>query len=71
MSFHPVIDLGVTSAQRCTEALFSGKPSALVALSEPELRDLFRAAPTTEIYLEPGTTLLDTVMATKCFSRIG
>ena len=40
-------------------------------MSEQELKDLFKNAPTNELFLDPGTTVLDVVMAAKCFSRDG
>jgi len=62
-------EAGLQSALRCTEALYSGAPEHLVELSEAELGNLFSNASTVELYLEPGTTLLEAVMRARCFSR--
>ena len=62
---------GVSSAQRCSEALYGGSPQHLAELSEKELRELFSNATCTELYYEPGTTVYDLVMAAKCFNRPG
>jgi tyrosyl-tRNA synthetase len=58
---------GLQSAQRCTEALYSGTADQLAHLSENELTCLFKNATTCQLFLDPGTTLFDLVMKAKCF----
>ncbi|KAK2171492.1 hypothetical protein NP493_1061g00031 [Ridgeia piscesae] len=60
---------GLQSAVRCTEALFHGSAESLARLSAQDMTNLFRSAPTKELFLEPGTTVFDTVMKAGCFSR--
>ncbi|KAI0218209.1 Tyrosine--tRNA ligase, mitochondrial [Lamellibrachia satsuma] len=60
---------GLQSAVRCTEALFHGSAESLARLSMQDMTDLFRSAPTKELFLEPGTTVFDTVMKAGCFNR--
>ena len=62
---------GLLLAQRCTAVLFKSSVETLASLTEAELNDLFRVAPKTEIHLEPGTTVMETVMKAKCFGREG
>ena len=62
---------GLQSAVRCTEALFHGSAESLARLSMQDMTDLFRSAPTKELFLEPGTTVFDTVMKAGCFNREG
>ncbi|XP_028661301.1 tyrosine--tRNA ligase, mitochondrial [Erpetoichthys calabaricus] len=50
---------GLESAKRCTNALYHSSLEALEAMSDQELQELFREAPFCEIFLEPGTTVLD------------
>ncbi len=64
------LDSGLDSAQRCTEALYSESADKLASLTEMELADLFKNAPTAELMLEPGMTVLDVVMKAQCFARI-
>lgn len=61
------LEAGLRSAQRCTDALYSGTAVALSELSSEELRQLFKEATSVELMLEPGTTLFDVVMRAKCF----
>jgi len=46
-------------SHRCTKALYHSSVEALEAMSDQELQELFRQAPSAELILEPGTTLLD------------
>ncbi|XP_025011847.2 tyrosine--tRNA ligase, mitochondrial isoform X1 [Gallus gallus] len=50
---------GLESAKRCTKALYHSSVEALEAMSDQELQELFRQAPSAELILEPGMTLLD------------
>ncbi|KAG2469391.1 SYYM protein, partial [Polypterus senegalus] len=50
---------GLESAKRCTNALYHSSLEALEAMSDQELQELFGEAPFCEIFLEPGTTVLD------------
>ncbi|KAK3586093.1 hypothetical protein CHS0354_033214 [Potamilus streckersoni] len=60
---------GLTEAVRWTKALWSEDINSLVSLSATELRRLFKNTPTTELLLEPGTTIMDLVIRAKCFNR--
>ncbi|ELT97168.1 hypothetical protein CAPTEDRAFT_18730 [Capitella teleta] len=62
-------DEGLSSALRCTEALYGGSPAGLAKLHEQELRELFSNAKSSELFYEPGTTVFDTVMKTGTFNR--
>ncbi|MEE6477655.1 hypothetical protein FKM82_011585 [Ascaphus truei] len=50
---------GLESARRCTQALYHSSVGALEAMSDQELQELFQEAPFAELYLEPGTRVLD------------
>ncbi|KAM4553623.1 tyrosine--tRNA ligase, mitochondrial [Fundulus diaphanus] len=50
---------GLESAKRCTDALYHSSVEALEQMSDEELQELFREAPFHELYLEPGTTVID------------
>ncbi|XP_044137017.1 tyrosine--tRNA ligase, mitochondrial [Bufo gargarizans] len=50
---------GLESAKRCTQALYHSSIDALAAMSDQELQELFQEAPFTELFLEPGTRVLD------------
>ncbi|MEQ2259110.1 Tyrosine--tRNA ligase, mitochondrial [Xenotaenia resolanae] len=50
---------GLESAKRCTNALYHGSVQALEQMSDEELQELFREAPFRELFLEPGTTVID------------
>ncbi|XP_077870461.1 tyrosine--tRNA ligase, mitochondrial-like [Saccoglossus kowalevskii] len=52
-------DEGLNTAVRFTNALYSGSPETLEKLSEKELKELFKNAPSTTLTLEPGITMLD------------
>ncbi|XP_054973968.1 tyrosine--tRNA ligase, mitochondrial [Sorex araneus] len=51
---------GLDSAKRCTKALYHSSVEALEAMSEEELKELFREASFSELVLDPGTSVLDT-----------
>ncbi|XP_047237949.1 tyrosine--tRNA ligase, mitochondrial [Girardinichthys multiradiatus] len=50
---------GLESAKRCTNALYHSSVQALEQMSDKELQELFREAPFHELFLEPGTTVID------------
>ncbi|MEQ2312865.1 Tyrosine--tRNA ligase, mitochondrial [Ameca splendens] len=50
---------GLESAKRCTNALYHSSVQALEQMSDEELQELFREAPFCELFLEPGTTVID------------
>ncbi|NXP09401.1 SYYM protein, partial [Thinocorus orbignyianus] len=50
---------GLESAKRCTKALYYSSVEALEAMSDQELQELFRQAPSAELMLEPGMNVLD------------
>ncbi|NXN41075.1 SYYM protein, partial [Rhinoptilus africanus] len=50
---------GLESAKRCTKALYYSSMEALEAMSDQELQELFRQAPSAELVLEPGMNVLD------------
>ncbi|KAM6424828.1 tyrosine--tRNA ligase, mitochondrial [Rhynochetos jubatus] len=50
---------GLESAKRCTKALYYSSVEALEAMSDQELQELFRQAPSAELLLEPGMNVLD------------
>ncbi|KAM8974187.1 tyrosine--tRNA ligase, mitochondrial [Pelodytes ibericus] len=50
---------GLESAKRCTQALYHSSISALEAMSDMELQELFQEAPFAEMLHEPGTRVLD------------
>ncbi|NWH38868.1 SYYM protein, partial [Chloropsis hardwickii] len=50
---------GLESAKRCTKALYYSSVEALEEMSDQELQELFRQAPSAELLLEPGMTVLD------------
>ena len=66
-----VADKGLQSARRCTDALYEGRPEFLALLSPVELSTLFKNAASSELFLEPGTTIFDVVMKAKCFRTEG
>ncbi|XP_071407269.1 tyrosine--tRNA ligase, mitochondrial isoform X2 [Pithys albifrons albifrons] len=50
---------GLESAKRCTKALYYSSVEALEEMSDLELQELFKQAPSAELMLEPGMTVLD------------
>ncbi|XP_051545956.1 tyrosine--tRNA ligase, mitochondrial isoform X2 [Myxocyprinus asiaticus] len=50
---------GLESAKRCTNALYHSSIQALEQMSDTELQELFQEAPFHEVFLDPGTTVLD------------
>lgn len=46
-------------SHRCTNALYHSDIEALEQMSDTELQELFREAPFHELFLDPGTTVLD------------
>eukprot|EP00058_Branchiostoma_floridae_P009893 XP_002595381.1 hypothetical protein BRAFLDRAFT_119005 [Branchiostoma floridae] len=56
---------GLESALRCTQALYEGGLDVLQRLTEEEMKLLFSEAPTTEMVLEPGLSLLDVLVKAK------
>ncbi|XP_069716408.1 tyrosine--tRNA ligase, mitochondrial [Phaenicophaeus curvirostris] len=50
---------GLESAKRCTKALYYSSVEALEEMSDQELQELFRQAPSAELMLEPGMSVLD------------
>ncbi|GFN98385.1 tyrosine--tRNA ligase [Plakobranchus ocellatus] len=58
---------GLESAQRCTSVLFGQSASALSSMELPELQQLFKTAPTTELKLNRDMSLKDLCMQIKCF----
>ncbi|XP_065537686.1 tyrosine--tRNA ligase, mitochondrial [Lathamus discolor] len=50
---------GLESAKRCTKALYHSSVEALEAMSDQELQELFKQAPSAELMLEPGMNVLD------------
>ncbi|KAK7117164.1 hypothetical protein R3I94_022658 [Phoxinus phoxinus] len=50
---------GLESAKRCTNALYHSSIQALEQMSDTELQQLFREAPFHELFLDPGSTVLD------------
>ncbi|XP_010116351.1 PREDICTED: tyrosine--tRNA ligase, mitochondrial [Chlamydotis macqueenii] len=50
---------GLESAKRCTKALYYSSIEALEAMSDQELQELFKQAPSAELMLEPGMNILD------------
>ncbi|XP_027567386.2 tyrosine--tRNA ligase, mitochondrial, partial [Pipra filicauda] len=50
---------GLESAKRCTKALYYSSVEALEEMSDLELQELFRQAPSAELMLEPGMSVLD------------
>jgi len=60
---------GLQSARRVTSAIYSRDPEALVTLSDAELRGMLRHSPVAEMELRKDLTVLELVMAAKCFPR--
>ncbi|XP_057185266.1 tyrosine--tRNA ligase, mitochondrial [Triplophysa rosa] len=50
---------GLESAKRCTDAFYHSDIQALEQMSDVELQELFREAPFQEVFLDPGSTVLD------------
>lgn len=46
-------------SHRCTKALYHSSVEALEAMSDLELQELFKQAPSAELVLEPGMNVLD------------
>jgi len=67
MLFEYCTEEGLSSAVRCSEALYSGTADQLARLSAAELECLFSNATTCELVLDSETTLLDVVMKAQCF----
>ncbi|KAH9503993.1 hypothetical protein Btru_067507 [Bulinus truncatus] len=61
---------GVESALRCTEVLFGDAIPSLAVMSLPELQQLFKSAPTTEIFYDPEMNVFDLCQKIRCFAKI-
>ncbi|CAG5132949.1 unnamed protein product, partial [Candidula unifasciata] len=60
---------GLDSAQRCTDVLFGNSVSALTAMGLPELLQLLKDAPTTEVVYESELTVCEMCLRIKCFKE--
>ncbi|CAL8074421.1 unnamed protein product [Orchesella dallaii] len=62
-------DTGLEKAIKATEALYSENVDALASIPANEINQLFKGTQTcfSEVYLEPGTTILSMVLKAKCF----
>lgn len=58
---------GLKKAQVVSNALYSGNVHALGELNASEIAPLFAGASYTELYMEPGTTMIQAAMQVKCF----
>ncbi|CAH1794720.1 unnamed protein product, partial [Owenia fusiformis] len=58
---------GLESAIRCTKALWEKSPESLADLHESDLKMLFKNAAGAEMFLDPGTSILDVIVHAKCF----
>lgn len=58
---------GLEKAESITNALYSGEISALGKLSDKEILEVFAGATFVEIFMEPGTTMIEAAMKAKCF----
>ncbi|XP_075712086.1 tyrosine--tRNA ligase, mitochondrial [Rhinoderma darwinii] len=59
---------GLESAKRCTQALYHSSIDALAAMSDQELQEIFQGAPFAELFLEPGTRVLDACLKVSAIS---
>ncbi|CRL05321.1 CLUMA_CG018131, isoform A [Clunio marinus] len=58
---------GLEKALMISKALYSGNIQSLGELKPEEVPNLFTGASYVELYMEPGTTMLDAAMKVKCF----
>ena len=58
---------GLEKAESITNALYSGEISALGTLSDKEILQVFSGATFIEVFMEPGTTMIEAAMKAKCF----
>jgi tyrosyl-tRNA synthetase len=58
---------GLEKAESISSALYQGNLEALGELSAKDVSQTFNGAPTSELLLEPGMTMLDVAMKIKCF----
>lgn len=58
---------GLKKAVKISDALYSGNINALGELSPQEVSQLFNGATYTELFMEPGTTMIQAAMKIKCF----
>ena len=62
---------GLKSALTCTDTLYNMNTQKLSNLTKREIKDMFKGAPTSEFYLEPGMTALEVAMKAGCFKNEG
>lgn len=67
---------GLSAAKKASEALYSENIQALGTLEPSEVKKLFQSSSSSiasfsEVYLEPGTSVLDMAMKAKCFNSEG
>lgn len=69
MSFN-FLELGYQQAIKATKALYSEDADALASMPLNEVNQLFKGTPAvfSEVYLEPGTTILSMALKAKCFN---
>ncbi|XP_013407740.1 tyrosine--tRNA ligase, mitochondrial-like, partial [Lingula anatina] len=62
-------EAGLELAKKCTKILYENSAETLAELTTEELLNLFSNAPTIELTLEAGSTVIDACMKAKCFTR--
>ncbi|BFZ17181.1 hypothetical protein BsWGS_20220 [Bradybaena similaris] len=60
---------GLDSARRCTDVLFGNSMAALTSMKLPELLQLLKDAPTTELVYDPQLTVCEMCLKIKCFKE--
>ncbi|XP_045611659.2 tyrosine--tRNA ligase, mitochondrial [Procambarus clarkii] len=59
---------GLESALRTTEALYGNKPEALAQMSKEDIEGAFKFAASSNIFLEPGTSVIGMALKAGCFA---
>ena len=61
---------GLEKALRVSDALYNGDVQSLGNMPPREIADLFAGASYNELFMEPGTTMIDVAMKVKCFPTV-
>jgi tyrosyl-tRNA synthetase len=62
-------ETGLKKAESVSDALYSGEVNAIGELSTQEIKEIFNGAPYRELYMEPGTTMIDAALQAECFKN--
>ncbi len=69
-SFINLIEQGLQSALKCTNAFFLSDRESLAKMSKEEIEQTFKSASVTTLNFEPGLTVAECALKAKCFKTL-